>query len=66
MADLNPNQQLWIAAAGFVLLGILSAVAAHRRNRRRDIDRPGWVSWSLVEILSFFLAFAAAALAVKL
>ncbi|MDB5693680.1 MAG: hypothetical protein JWO81_2743 [Alphaproteobacteria bacterium] len=66
MNALDLNQWLWIAAGGFVLLGILSAVASHRRHRRRDIDRPGLVPWQLVEILSFFLALAAAVLAVKL
>jgi hypothetical protein len=66
MTDLDLNQWLWIAAAGFVLLGLAAAIAGHRRNRRRDIDRPGWVPWSLVEILAFFLAFGAVVLAVKL
>ena len=66
MDDLDLNQILWIFAGAFLLLGIVAAVAGHRRNKRRDIDRPGWVPWQLVEILSFFLAFAAAVLAVKL
>jgi hypothetical protein len=66
MTDLDVNQILWILAGGFLLLGIAAMVAGHRRNRRRDIDRPGWVPWQLVEVLSFFLAFAAAVLAVRL
>jgi hypothetical protein len=66
MTDLDLNQLLWIAAGGFALLGVAAAFAGHRRNRRRDIDRPGWVPWTLVEILSFFLAFGAAVLALKL
>lgn len=66
MDDLDLNQILWILAAAFLLLGAVAAVAGHRRNKRRDIDRPGVVPWQLVEVLSFFLAFGAAMLAVKL
>jgi hypothetical protein len=66
MDDLDLNQMLWILAGAFLLLGIVAAIAGHRRNQRRDIDRPGVVPWQLIEILSFFLAFGAAVLAVKL
>ncbi len=66
MDDLDLNQILWIVAGGFLLIGIIAAVAGHRRNKRRDIDRPGVVPWQLIEILSFFLAFGAAVLAVRL
>ena len=66
MTDLDLNQWLWIAAGAFLLLGVIAAIAGHRRNRRRDIDRPGLVPWQTVEILSFFLAFGAAVLALKL
>jgi hypothetical protein len=66
MTDLDLNQMLWILAGGFLLLGIAATIAGHRRNRRRDIDRPGLVNWQLIEILSFFLAFAAAVLAMRL
>jgi hypothetical protein len=64
--DLTLNQILFIVAGGFLLVGIVGAIAGHRRNKRRDIDRPGLVPWQLVEILSFFLAFGAALLAVRL
>lgn len=66
MDDLTLNQILFIVAGVFLLLGIVAAVAGHRRNKRRDIDRPGVVPWQLIEILSFFLAFGAAVLAVRL
>jgi hypothetical protein len=66
MDDLDFNQMLWILAGAFLLLGIVAAIAGHRRNKRRDIDRPGVVPWQLIEILSFFLAFGTAVLAVKL
>ena len=66
MTDLDLNQILWVLAGAFLLLGVAAMIAGHRRNKRRDMDRAGWVPWQLVEILSFFLAFAAAVLAVKL
>lgn len=66
MDDLDLNQWLWILVGALFLLGVAAMIAGHGRNKRRDIDRPGWVPWQMVEILSFFLAFAAAVLAMKL
>lgn len=66
MDDLTLNQILFIVAGAFLLLGIGAAIAGHRRNKRRDVDRPDVVPWQLMEILSFFLAFGAALLAVRL
>jgi hypothetical protein len=66
MDDLTLNQILFILAGAFLLVGIAATIAGHRRNKRRDIDRPGVVPWPLIEILSFFLAFGAAVLAVRL
>jgi hypothetical protein len=66
MDDLDLNQILWILAGLFVALGLAAMIAGHRRNKRRDIDRPGVVPWQTIEILSFFLAFGAAVLAVRL
>jgi len=57
---------LKVGVMRLLVLGIVAAIAGHRRNRRRDVDRPGWVPWQLIEILSFFLAFGAAVLALKL
>jgi hypothetical protein len=64
--DLTLNQILFIVAGALLLLGIVAAIFGHRRNKRRDVDRPGVVPWQLIEILSFFLAFGAALLAVRL
>jgi hypothetical protein len=66
MDDLDLNQILWILAGAFLLLGAGAALAGHRRNRRRDVDRPGLVPWQLIEIRSFFLAFGAGMLALRL
>lgn len=64
--DLDLSQELWIAAAAFILIAAVSAFAERRRHRRRDIERPGWMPWHLIQFLAFFAAFIAAALALKL
>jgi hypothetical protein len=56
---------LWAAAGAFLLLAAWSALADHRRSRRRDLDRVGWVPWPLLQILAFLLAIACAALALQ-
>ena len=63
--DLEASTLLWSAAGLLTLLSAWAAFAEHRRGRRRNLDRPGWVPWNLVQILAFLLAVAAAALAIK-
>jgi hypothetical protein len=63
--DFEPAQLLWIAAAALLALAVVAAFAEYRRQRRRDIDRPGFVPWNTVQILAFMLAVIAAALALK-
>jgi uncharacterized membrane protein YidH (DUF202 family) len=60
----DPATLLWPAAAAFAALAALAAWCDHRRAKRRDIDRPGWVPWSLVLILAMMLAVVFGALAV--
>jgi uncharacterized membrane protein SpoIIM required for sporulation len=64
--DYDPAQLLWGAAGLLLLLAMLAALAEHRRNRRRNLDQPGWAPWNLIQILAFMLALAAAALAIRL
>jgi hypothetical protein len=56
---------LWGIVGGAVALVILSGVADHRRNTRRDLDRAGWMPWPLLMILAMIVAAAAAAAALK-
>ena len=67
MSGFDPETStiLWSAAGLLVALSAWAAFAEYRRGRRRDLDRPGWVPWNLVQILAFLLAIAAAALALK-
>ncbi|MFL6863687.1 MAG: hypothetical protein ACJ8DZ_11875 [Allosphingosinicella sp.] len=63
--DLEPRQLLWLAAALLLGLAVVAALAEHRRQRRRDVDRPGLVPWNAVQIFAFLLAVIAATLALK-
>jgi hypothetical protein len=61
----HPEYRLWAAAAASLALAAWAAWAEHRRGKRRDLDRPGWVPWNLIQVLAFLGALAAAALALK-
>jgi hypothetical protein len=56
---------LWTIAGGAVVLVAISGLADRRRNRRRDLDRPGWVPWPLLMILAMIVAAVATALALQ-
>ncbi len=61
----EPSTFFWGLAGAMLLLACWAVLAEHRRTRRRDLDKPGWVPWTLVQVLAFLLAVAAAALALK-
>ncbi len=63
--DLPAAEILWIAAGLLLALAAVAALMEHRRSKRRDLDRPGCMSWNLVQILAFLLALAAAGLALR-
>jgi len=56
---------LWSFAGGAAALAVLAGVADWRRSRRRDLERPGWVPWALVQVLAGTGAVVAAALALR-
>jgi uncharacterized membrane protein YidH (DUF202 family) len=60
----DPSNLLWPAAAAFAALAALAAWRDHARAKRRDIDRPGWVPWSLVLVMAMMLAVVCGVLAV--
>jgi hypothetical protein len=65
LSNLTAEQILWTAAALLLLLGVVAVFAEHRRGKRRDIDRVGWVPWNFIQIFALLLALMAAALALK-
>jgi hypothetical protein len=60
----DPSTLLWCAAAAFAALAFLAGWADHRRGRRRNLDRPGWVPWQLVMVLSMMASVVCVALGV--
>jgi len=56
---------LWATSAGFAALAGIAFFADHRRANRRDLDKVGWMPWSLVQILAIIAAAGAAAFALK-
>ena len=60
----DPPRLLWTLAALFAASAALAAWRDHARAKRRDIDRPGWVPWQLVLVLSLLLAVVFGALGV--
>ena len=64
--DIESVHLLWAAAGLLLLVAAFAAFAEHRRGRRRNLDRPGWVPWNLIQILAFLLAVTAVAIAARL
>lgn len=62
--DIETPHIFWLAAAAFAVLAGLAALADRRRGSRRDLDRPGWVPWALVQVLAILLTAVCAALGV--
>ena len=54
------------AAGAAAALAVLAGVADWARNRRRHLDRVGWVPWQLISVLCFFAALGLLILAVKI
>jgi hypothetical protein len=62
---MTTQQGLWGADGAAVALAVLAGVAESRRNRRRSLDRPGWVPWRGLQISAVFAILALAILALK-
>jgi len=56
---------LWGAAGGSLTLALVAGIAESRRNRRRSLDRPGWVPWRGLQAAAFFATLAFTILALK-
>jgi len=56
----------WWAAGTAAALTVLAGLADWARNRRRNLDRIGWVPWQLISVLAFFAALGLGALALNI
>ena len=62
---MTTQDALWTAAALALVAAALATFAEHRRNRRRDLDRVGWVPWNFLQIAAAFAALICAILAMR-
>ena len=62
---MTTQAMLWSAAGVAAGAALLAGLADRSRSKRRDLDRPGWVPWPLIQLLAMLLAAVAAALALK-
>ena len=60
------QQQLWGGAVAAVLVAVASGFGEHRRRRRRDVDRIGFMPWTLLQVLAMLAAVILASLALNL
>jgi hypothetical protein len=65
-AAMTAQAAAWTAAAAAAGIAVAAGVADWSRNRRRNLDRVGWVPWQLVSVLAFFAALGLAMLALKI
>jgi hypothetical protein len=60
--------QHWLLGAdgASLALAVVAGVAESRRNRRRSLDRPGWVPWRGLQMAAIFAMIAFSILAAKI
>lgn len=56
---------LWAVAAASALLILIAGWADKKQSARRNLDRPGWVPWPLVQVFALIGTVVAAVLAMK-
>lgn len=55
--------EFWIGAGVALGIAILAGLAEHRRRRRRDLERVGWVPWMAIQMAGLFAALVLASVA---
>ena len=55
--------QLWTLAGASAALAAIASLADRRRARRRDLDRAGFMPWTLITLFAILAAVMLAALA---
>ena len=61
---MTTQEQLWIAAGACALVAAAAGAGEWARGRRRNLDKPGWVPWTLVQVMAMTFAVVLAALAI--
>ncbi len=63
---MGAQQWYWGAAAAALAVAVVAGIADNARQRRRDLDRIGWVPWRGVQVASVFALLLVMILALKL
>jgi len=58
--------QFWIGAGVALGIAILAGLAEHRRRKRRDLERVGWVPWMAIQKAGLFAALLLVSVALHL
>lgn len=58
--------EFWIAAGAALLIALCAGVAEHRRRKRRDLERVGWVPWMAIQMAGLFAALVLVSVALHL
>jgi hypothetical protein len=60
------KQAMFLMLAGAAaLFAVLAAVRDKQRTKRRNLDKPGWIPWDVLQILAGIVAVVALVLALK-
>lgn len=62
---LTTQTLFWGICAASILMVFVAGWAERRQSRRKDLDRPGLISWPLMQILAIITTVVAAVLALK-
>jgi hypothetical protein len=60
---MTTQHALWAAAGAALAFALIAGLADSRRNRRRSLDKPGWMPWRGLQVAAFFAAITLAILA---
>ena len=60
------QEQTWGLAGALLGLAVVAGFAEHRRRKRVDMDKVGWVPWPLIQFLALIGALIAMSVAVHL
>ncbi|WP_084584117.1 hypothetical protein [Sphingomonas azotifigens] len=55
--------QFWSGAGVALGIAILAGLAEHRRRKRRNLERVGWVPWMAIQMAGLFAALVLASVA---
>jgi hypothetical protein len=55
----------FLIAGAAAVLAVVAAIRDKSRAKRRNLDKPGWVPWDVIQILAGIIVVVAIVLALK-